>query len=73
MLKKRLPPLEPRFSYAETDLLAKSAEEESLVDSMRQDAVQGIIRRLQALKPETVQAPINGSQATEPHTTAPDM
>jgi len=40
------------FSFAETDVLAKGSEQESLVDSMRQEAVQGIIRRLQALKPQ---------------------
>ena len=39
------------FSYAETDVLAKGSEEKSLVENMRQDAVQGLIRRLQALKP----------------------
>ena len=61
------------FSYTQTDLLAKSAEEESLVDSMRQDAVQGIIRRLQALKTGPVQAPATEPQDTGHQTTAPDM
>ena len=44
------------FSFAETDVLAKGTEEESLIEAMRQEAVQGIIRRLQALQ----------SQKTEP-------
>ena len=46
------------FSYADTDVLAKGSEEESLIDGMRQEAVQGIIRRLQALKPQTAEPEI---------------
>jgi len=61
------------LSYTDSDLLAKSAEQEALVDSMRQDAVQGIIRRLQALNPQTIQAPATEPQTTESQTTAPDM
>jgi LPS-assembly lipoprotein len=57
------------FSYTETDLLAKRAEAEALYTTMRQDAVQGIIRRLQALKPESIQAPVTETQKTESQTT----
>lgn len=46
------------FSFTETDVLAKSSEEESLIEGMRQDAVQGIIRRMQAIKP-----PVNPPQS----------
>lgn len=50
------------FSFAETDVLAKGTEEESLIETMRQEAVLGIIRRMQALQ----------SQKTEPQTTKPE-
>ena len=39
------------YSFAETDVLAKASEEQGLIASMRQDTVQGIIRRMQALPP----------------------
>jgi len=39
------------YSFAETDVLAKASEEQALIAAMRQDAVQGIIRRMQALPP----------------------
>jgi LPS-assembly lipoprotein len=43
------------FSFAETDVLAKGSEQESLIEGMRQEAVQGIIRRLQALSPRVAE------------------
>lgn len=51
------------FSYADTDLLAKSSEEKSLIEGMQQDAVQGIIRRLQALQSRP---PASENQTPEP-------
>lgn len=39
------------FSFTETAVLAKGSEEETLIDGMRREAVQGIIRRMQAIKP----------------------
>jgi len=38
------------FSFTETAVLAKGSEEESLIAGMRREAVQGIIRRMQAIK-----------------------